>query len=591
MLAVLVMLNAGLAQRAGAGFIDRVDLCATLDCTVEDRVAVDLPYRIPRERKDETTLVGFVLTLPDHETHGARDYLYMPSAPRDVAVAPLRETLRLPHGLYNTWRQPVVTEIDPVQNEYRLVVAWHSAEGLTLYPMRFGTRVQVKPYADRRRAATFGLAVTSIVLSLAIFCVSVAVVAAKRDERVFFWLAASSPPALFVAVMYARQSDLVSPSYDIALIVLATMFYVSFVLRFVNRLMEVHMPVMERFNLLISYANAVAVILTPPAYLVPVSAAFASIGIVWALVILVVVVLNTQAMGRSGSFGLYTLLVTSLSLGSHEMIMYTTELEIGPMLLGQALPAVMGASALWLLVRRLQTSLADLGRMNETLESAVVEKTRELEENYELVTASRTSAALDEERRRMLIELHDGVGGHITNILAYVEESGTPDPVLEDALEDALREIGVIMDGLTSLQAPLPAVLGSLRHRYEPLLDRLGIRIDWRVSGDDRLPQISPERMMDFVRLVQEALNNAVKHAQASKITVETRPNAVVIEDDGIGLSQSRSTKGTALSSGLGIASMTSRATRLGGTLTIEDVGHGTRVTLKWPSGLETEKV
>ena len=99
--------------------------------------------------------------------------------------------------------------------------------------------------------------------------------------------------------------------------------------------------------------------------------------------------------------------------------------------------------------------------------------------------------------------------------------------------------------------------------------------------GDERLP---PSVETALYRIVQEALTNVVRHAQATRVDVllERRGDQVVaiIEDDGVGFDPEMERQ----SGRLGLFSMQERAEMLGGALTIESrIGQGTTVFVEAP--------
>ncbi len=129
------------------------------------------------------------------------------------------------------------------------------------------------------------------------------------------------------------------------------------------------------------------------------------------------------------------------------------------------------------------------------------------------------------------------------------------------------------------------AALASIRARMEPRLARHGLRFDWRVTDVPRMAGFGPERVLQVLRIVQEAVTNVLKHAGATTITISTgtapdvagRPGVVIeIRDDGRGLDGGHR-------QGRGLPNMRRRADALGGTVTIDGSPAGTAVRLWLP--------
>lgn len=127
-----------------------------------------------------------------------------------------------------------------------------------------------------------------------------------------------------------------------------------------------------------------------------------------------------------------------------------------------------------------------------------------------------------------------------------------------------------------------------------PALDDLGLLLALReqaaayqqaglqiiIATPERLPTLSAAVEVALYRIVQEAMTNVVRHANARRCVVRLRIDNglwVAIEDDGRGLPASRR-------SGIGLTSIRERTTELGGTLTIESAaGQGTQVRVWLP--------
>jgi signal transduction histidine kinase len=139
----------------------------------------------------------------------------------------------------------------------------------------------------------------------------------------------------------------------------------------------------------------------------------------------------------------------------------------------------------------------------------------------------------------------------------------------------------LVIDSLDPHLADLPSLLGQVRARLEPVLEGTGVRMRWEVDELPETPDWGPERLLDVLRIVQEALSNALRHAQAREIRLRAArvPGAeaieIVIEDDGRGIDGAPP--------GRGLRHMRARAEALGGSLHATGGRPGTRVTLHVP--------
>jgi signal transduction histidine kinase len=195
------------------------------------------------------------------------------------------------------------------------------------------------------------------------------------------------------------------------------------------------------------------------------------------------------------------------------------------------------------------------------------------------------------ERRRLARELHDETGQALTSILLGLrtieEAAGDPEEVRRAVAE--VRDLVVTtLQGVRRLAVELrPTALDDfgLVAALERLAQNLDEASDLRVDVEARLAdgRLPSELETAIYRIVQEALTNVVKHADARHVSVviqeKTDTVSVVIEDDGRGFEPAH-----ARAEGLGLVGMRERAGLLGGTLTIESArGAGTTIALEVP--------
>lgn len=122
---------------------------------------------------------------------------------------------------------------------------------------------------------------------------------------------------------------------------------------------------------------------------------------------------------------------------------------------------------------------------------------------------------------------------------------------------------------------------GNFRFRWDQRLRDAGVHTEWHVDVPDTVLAVPPHDALQLLRILQEALTNVIKHAQAKRVQVSLRHDAngltLEVQDDGIGLSSNPGSQG-----GRGLANMRSRAGKLGARLSHGCTAHGTRVALVW---------
>lgn len=200
--------------------------------------------------------------------------------------------------------------------------------------------------------------------------------------------------------------------------------------------------------------------------------------------------------------------------------------------------------------------------------------------------AREQQAAIDEERRRILNDMHDGLGSHLITASRLLRRDVVDRELVARTLDEALLDLRLIIDSLDTSERDLLPLLANLRYRLSPRLEAMGIRLEWEQSVTEaRIERLTPQGALNVLRIVQEAVSNAVRHAMPSTVTIGVGPAdgglAITVRDDGRGFSAAPTAAG-----GRGLAGMQSRATRIGATLHMDSgPGHGTSIHLWLPSG------
>ncbi len=240
-----------------------------------------------------------------------------------------------------------------------------------------------------------------------------------------------------------------------------------------------------------------------------------------------------------------------------------------------------------ILLRRFVAALRDQETLSASLETRVRERESELEANYARLREVEGAHLLAEERARIMRDMHDGVGGVLVSTLAMVEMGQTGREGIQEALRDAIHDLRLMIDSLDPTEGDLLAVLGMFRARLEPRLISAGLRFEWRVQDVPALPDLGPRQVLQILRILQEAVQNVLKHAQARTVFVATgtthsqtigKSLYIEIRDDGQGFSNTTN-------SGRGLANMRDRARAIGGECEVRSDSTGTSVRLHIPLG------
>ena len=205
--------------------------------------------------------------------------------------------------------------------------------------------------------------------------------------------------------------------------------------------------------------------------------------------------------------------------------------------------------------------------------------------------------AQEAERARVARDLHDDIGQALTSVLLglrLLEDPGddmATDPVAEherveelrDLVADALRRARQLAFDLRPTVLDDIGLAPALQRLVTDVADRSGMAVDAAVDGVSGHEGVPPTVATVVYRVVQEALTNVVRHADASNTSVAVTMSGgrlrAVVEDDGNGFDPSRPADGH-----LGLRGMQERAEMVDGTVqVISEPGQGTTIVLEVP--------
>lgn len=207
--------------------------------------------------------------------------------------------------------------------------------------------------------------------------------------------------------------------------------------------------------------------------------------------------------------------------------------------------------------------------------------------NARLYERSRELSILSE-RNRLALELHDVVSQKLFSLMLTAEAASTrleADPSaaraqverLKELAREALDELRALILGLRPPELQRDGLERTLRKEVEMLQRVHGVEVELVLQAP--LGDGNEGRELAVLRIVDEALHNALRHARATRIVVRLGPDAVEIIDDGEGFDPRRP---ELRAHHLGLTSMEERARELGGRLLIRSTpGAGTTVRLE----------
>ncbi len=239
-----------------------------------------------------------------------------------------------------------------------------------------------------------------------------------------------------------------------------------------------------------------------------------------------------------------------------------------------------------LLMRRLAASLNELDVANETQRRRLEEQEAELTRLHAEAQERMAQLTLDEERRRLMRDLHDGVSGHLVSIIALSERERVHPKDIESAARAALEDLRLVIDSLDLEDGDLRLALAGFRERLTPQLRRLGVDFAWSMEALPEVGGVAPTNALAILRILQEAITNALKHGSARRIEVRGTKGAADAAVLTVTNDSRAEGRAPASATGRGLDNMRRRARQLGGDVVLRLGETESSLTLTLPAVL-----
>ncbi len=210
-----------------------------------------------------------------------------------------------------------------------------------------------------------------------------------------------------------------------------------------------------------------------------------------------------------------------------------------------------------------------------------------LEQERELNKINGILEGQDQERNRLALEIHDGVGGSLAGIKLQLSQENT---LLKN------EKIEKIISQMTNTFNELRHISHNLSHNFlndknlDSLIYQLGIEyqnrnefeVEVSIYPEDSLNSLSNEIKHNIYRVIQELITNVAKYAKASHVLINFTKHKktlnIIFEDDGIGFENNKT-------KGIGLKNCTDRIKSIKGNIVVESIlGKGTTIIIDIPT-------
>lgn len=243
---------------------------------------------------------------------------------------------------------------------------------------------------------------------------------------------------------------------------------------------------------------------------------------------------------------------------------------------------LLGIGLLLSLARQAGEARREVAQSNEILAARLSEQDAALSRSYDAQKQMLQRQVMLEERQRIVRDMHDGIGGQLLGLMLQVRQGGVENKQVEEGLQSSIADLRLIVDSMDGAEDGLAETMRSFEHRVRAQVEAAGLAFKAEHGLDVGKPGPGPRPTLQILRILQEAVTNAMRHSGGSEILLQSSEIAdgmirVAVSDNGKGLPAE-------IKGGRGLMSMRSRAEAVGGILDVQSGAGGTILSLTLPA-------
>jgi len=256
---------------------------------------------------------------------------------------------------------------------------------------------------------------------------------------------------------------------------------------------------------------------------------------------LVVFMISTRAATLSQKLVAIALLV-NVVVGLRDLVVFRMTDSYGGNTLMRYSSLLFGLTLGYIVLARLRTATRQASDLVRNMEARVTRKEQELQQIYPRLEELARAQERSTERSRILRDMHDGVGSHISTAIRQLQSGRASHDDILHTLRDSLDHLKLSIDAIHVPHGDVGTLLANIRYRLEPRMQACGIVLQWDVEEIAPIARLDASAMGHLQFMVYEAFSNVLQHAQATMMRVAANPISgspgslhLQIIDNGIG--------------------------------------------------------
>jgi two-component system sensor histidine kinase UhpB len=245
--------------------------------------------------------------------------------------------------------------------------------------------------------------------------------------------------------------------------------------------------------------------------------------------------------------------------------------------------SLVGCAMVFVLAKHAEQARSQIQSANATLEVKLNAREAELTEIYASRAQLQVAQAANDERQRIMRDMHDGLGSQLMSMLLAARRGAAKPAVVAEGLQSVIDDMRLLIDSMDSVGESLGSAFALFRERVKGRVEGTGMTFNWHEDSKAELPAMSPRDVLQVFRIMQEAVTNALRHSGGTALGITIAPSPEPGHSVRIGIADNGGGLAKANPRGKGMDSMTARAAGIGARLQVQSSSKGVSVILDLP--------
>jgi signal transduction histidine kinase len=238
---------------------------------------------------------------------------------------------------------------------------------------------------------------------------------------------------------------------------------------------------------------------------------------------LIYMALAARSGARRAHVLVAVVLLANVAIGLRDLLVFRLSDSFGDNSWLRYSSMLFGLTLGYIALTRFRAASTQARDLMANLSARVAQKEAELAHSYQKLEQLAREQERASERTRILRDMHDGVGSHISTAIRQLQSGRASSDAVLLTLRDSLDQLKLSIDAINLPTGDVTALLANLRYRLEPRFAASDIELQWDVDLLEPVQRLDANAMRQLQFMVFEALSNVLQHAQASVLRIEAR--------------------------------------------------------------------